>query len=177
MRRSNQALILSSLTLLLVLCATAHAGESVWSAASFSVGAQGRWLDGITTTANADLELAGNAAISLTPHVSITGGVAYGLGDQYGRAQADARICATDVDDPAFNAWIGVGRYFSKRSTDGLDEWAGKSGIGWHPIKLPDGKPRPWLLGLTAAVGLETNRPSLTLFGGYAFKAAKGGAE
>lgn len=176
MRRNSLTIICACAVLLAIgfLChpPRAHAGESVWNAASFSVGAQGRWLDGITSKANTDFELAGNAAISLTPHVSISGGVAYGLGDQYGRAQCDARICATDVNDPDFNLWLGIGRYFSKRSTDGLDEWAGKAGFGWHPLKA-----RPWLLGATAAVGLETERPSLTIFGGYTFKAAKGGAQ
>lgn len=156
------------LSVWLFVAAPALAGNSVWEAAEASIGLQGRWLDGITKPSEGDLEAAGNLSLSLTPHINVTGGVAYGFNGAYGRAQADARICATDIHDEYFSLWLGIGRYWSKRSSDGLDEWAGKSGLAWRPSHQ-----YVFTLGLTTAVGLSTGRPSLTISGTYPFKLIK----
>lgn len=157
-------------------CSPRHAhaaGASPWDAMSVGVGLQGRWLDQGTEASNRDLEAAGNVALGLTNHVDVTFGGAYGFDGSYGRAQADARLTATDVNESSYNVWVGVGRYISKRPTDGLNEWAGKAGVGWHPLKKPDGKPRAFLLGATAAYGLDTERRTLTVFGGWLLKGPK----
>ena len=182
--KRNAAVGYSIFALLLLVvgffCSPAHAaGVSPWDAVSLSVGVQGRWLDQGGLAADRSIEGAGNAALGLTPHVSLTGGVAYGFGDSYVRGQVDARITATDVNDTDFNVWLGAGRYFSEHPSDGLNEWAGKAGLGWRPLgsKMdPDGTvaPSPFVVGATAAYGLDTERRSVTVALVYAFKITKG---
>jgi hypothetical protein len=152
------------------LCRPAHAaGSSVWNAVSVSVGGQGRWLDQGTATPSRDFEAAANGALSLTPHVSVTAGVAYGIDGQYVRGQTDARLTATDANDPNFNVWLGGGWYFSKHESDGLNEPAAKAGLGWRFLR-----DRPFVLGATAAYGLDTGRRCVTISAVYAFKITKG---
>lgn len=172
MRRMIESLAVLVLALIIITPPSFAAGASPLEALSLSVGLQERWLDGGGQPSSRDLEAAGNAALSLTHHVSITGGLAYGFAQSYVRGQADARITATDVEDPNFNIWLGVGRYFSERTSDGLNEWAGKAGLGWKPV------PRyPVILGLTAGYGLSTERRSVTAALVYPIKLAIGGAQ
>ena len=154
------------------------AGASPWEAMSFSAGVQGRWLDGGVSSGNRDLEFAGNAALGLTNNIDVTGGVAYGVQGSYVRAQTDVRLTATDANDPNFNIWIGVGRYFSKRPEDGLNETAGKAGFGWRPFPdHPDGrKGFPVILGATAAVTIaEPRRPQIVVSAVVPLRMTKGG--
>lgn len=188
MKRDMQRMVLIALAALAIgfLCCPvtkAHAGASPWEAVSLSVGLQERWLTDSQPPASdgRQLEAAGNAALGLTPHVTVTGGLAVGLQDSYVRGHADARIVATDAKDPDFAVWLGAGRYFSKHVADGLDEWAAKAGLGWHPVKgKPDADgryvPSPLMLGLTVGRGLNTSRGTLTLSGTFSFKAVKGGS-
>jgi len=155
------------------LCRPAHAA-SVWEALSFSVGGQGRWLDGGGLPSDRSFEGAGNGALSLTPHVSVTGGISYGFDDSYVRSHVDARVTATDAADPGFNVWVGAGRYFAKHDSDGLDEAAGKAGIGWAPFRDANGNIRPWILGATAAYGLDSDRRQITVSAVYSFKITRG---
>jgi len=147
---------------------TCHAGDSPWSATSFSVGGQGRWLSRGGLPNDSQVEAVGNVAFSLTPHVSLTGGVAYGFQDAYARSQVDARITASNPDDENFNVWVGAGRYFTRYESDGLDEWAGKGGIGW---RLFDAK--PFILGATSAYGFDTGRQCFSASLVYVFKIAR----
>jgi hypothetical protein len=164
--------LLSVLLLLTALTGSAlAAGSPPGDAFSIGVGLQGRWLDQGDTETNSDLEAAGNGAFSLTPHVSVTGGVAFGFQGSYFREQADVRITATDVNDPNFNIWLGAGRYWSKDLNDGLDEWAGKAGIGY---RLPT--TAPLIVGATAAYGFDTERRQVTLALIYRLRDVKKGA-
>lgn len=185
MRFRLSLLWLAALALLafVALVRPSHAaGASPLEALSLSAGVQGRWLDGGIASGNRDLELAGNAALGLTPHVDLTGGIAYGFDGSYIRAQADARLCATDAHDPDFNVWVGVGRYFSKRPTDGLNEMAGKAGLGWRPFPAQKdefgnvtGKGFPVVIGLTTAVALKGDRRCLTISAVVPIVMTKGG--
>lgn len=152
--------------ILLCIATNAHAA-SLWNQASVAAGLQERWLtnSALPKDDTSQLEAIGNAALTLTPHVSVTGGLAYGFSDAYVRGQVDARITATDVNDPGFNVWMGAGRYFSKHQSDGLDEWAAKAGVGWKPVLR-----YPFIVGLSAAYGLDSGRRQVTVSAVYPFK-------
>ena len=130
--RRNAALIVSIVGLAAVLAMPCHAG--VWEASSIGVGGGGGWLTvpGDPTVGN--LELVGRAAVSVTPHVAIVGGGAYGFQDSYLRGSAGARITATDVNDQSFSIGIGISRHFASEDGFSLDEWAGEAGLGWKPL-------------------------------------------
>lgn len=149
-----------------------YAGASPLEALSLGVGIDGKWLDqGGEPSAN-DVEGAANLAIGITPHITVTGGVAYGINGGYWREQFDVRLAAIDREDNSFNVWVGAGRYWADKPADGLDEWAGKAGVGYRvPVKLP------LVLGATAAYGLDTERRSFVVALSYVLKAAKGGSQ
>jgi hypothetical protein len=153
---------------MLVCLPNADAG-SLNNATSASIGVAGRWLYDGEVTGDREVEGIGNVAVSVTRHLSVTGGLAYGFNDAYSRSQADVRITATDADNPRFNVWFGAGRYWTKDEANGLDEFAGKAGVGWVPM---DGK--PFVLGLTAAHGLDTGREQVSASLVFAFKRARG---
>lgn len=146
------------------------AGASPLEAVSLSVGVSERWLDGGGLPSSHDFEAIGNAALGITNHLDVTGGIAYGFAGAYVRGHADVRISATDVNDPTFNVWLGVGRYFSEQPSDGLNEWAGKAGLGWKPLAR-----LPFILGLTAGYGLDTERRTVTAGLVYPIRMTKGG--
>jgi hypothetical protein len=147
------------------------AGASPLEAMSLSVGVAERWLDSGGLPASRDFEAIGNASLGVTHHLDVTGGIAYGFAGSYVRGHADARIVATDAYDPTFNVWLGVGRYFSERTSDGLNEWAGKAGLGWKPLPKA-----PFIFGLTAAYGLDTERRTVSASLVYPFKRTGGGS-
>jgi hypothetical protein len=115
------------------------------------------------------VEAVGNVAIGITPHIDVTGGLAYGMRDNYLREQVDARLCATDAYNRDFNIWLGAGWYWSKHPSDGLDEAAIKAGLGWRPFK---GK--PLVFGLTEAQGIKSGRRCTSVSLQYALKMTKG---
>lgn len=167
--------VLLTAVLVIVVCLflrppVATAGTSPWEAVSLSVGLSERWLTNNAPIPDGrELEGIGNAALSLTPHVSVTGGLALGLQESYVRGYVDARITASDATDPNFNIWLGAGRYFSRHPADGLDEWAGKAGLGWRP--MPD---KPIVFGLTSGYGLDSGRRTISVSAVYAFKITRG---
>lgn len=158
-------------------CPETHAaGASPWEAVSLSVGLQERWLTNNAPVPDGrELEAFGQGALSLTPHVSVVGQAAVGLQNSYVRGAAGARITASDATNPDFNVFLEVGRHFSKRPSDGLDEWAGTGGIGWRPIKGKADEygayaPNPIVLGLRASYGFDSSARALYLVGAYNFK-------
>jgi hypothetical protein len=134
------------------LCKPAHAAN-LWQSATFGVGAQGAWYNNAD---NGDLEAAGKAAISITPHISLVGQLAYGFSNTYLRESLGARITATDVDDNTFSVGLGLSRHF-RSEPGGLQEWAGEAAIGWKPLQNSS-----LLVTALAAYGLDSRTPFVT---------------
>ena len=161
---------LAALLSLAILSPPAHAaGANPLEALSLSVGVAERWLNGGGYEDTRDFEVMGNAAFGVTNHLDIAGGVAWGIEGAYVRGYVDARIVATDANDPKFNLWVGVGRYFSDEPSDGLDEFAAKAGLGWAPFSVP------LVLGVTAGVGLDTERRTVSASASWPIKITSGG--
>jgi len=133
-------------------CRPAHVAN-LWQATTFGVGVQGAWYDG---TEDGDIEADGKAAMSLTPHISLVGGLAYGFGHTYLRESVGARITATDVDDQTFSVGLGLSRHF-RSEPGGLDEWAGEAAIGWKPFETSR-----VLVTALAAYGIDSRVPFVT---------------
>lgn len=121
-------------------------------AVKVAVGVNGVWLDGPVTDFAKDAEAGAVVSASLTPHVSAVGHGFYGFDGKYVRYDGEARVTATDVNDPNFNVYLGL-RYRSG-STNAVrpSEWAPDAGVGW--------KPNPaWkhvIIGADAGYGLTT---------------------
>lgn len=128
-------------------------GASVWQAASIGVGGQGVWVDEGGSPAFRDIEAVGRAAISLTPHVSVVGGVSYGVDRAYVRGSGGVRLTATDENNPDFSVGVGVSRHYVSEPGSGLDEAAAEGSIGWKPLT----NSRVIVTAL-ACVGLDTGR-------------------
>ncbi len=145
------------------LCQPCHAA-SPFDQLSLSVGAQGRWLDTPHLNAEPDFEAVGNAAVTLTPHIDVTGGLALGFGGSYMREQVDGRYSVADQGN-GFSVWIGGGYYWSEDFDDGLDGWAAKAGVGWQPSLTV-----PATVGLTVAQTPEDGRSSVSISGTWLIK-------
>jgi len=153
------------LLMLLCLCAV-PAIASPFEPLNLKAGVQERWLSGGDELDSHDLEATGAVMVPITSHLAATGSVIYGLAGSYVRGDADARFIVTDGYDLNLTMWIGAGRFFSDEASDGLDEWAGKAGVGYKPFAG-----LPFLLDFTAAYGLDSSRRSLSLGLSYPFKA------
>ena len=130
---------------------------SLWQSASVGIGANGAWFDGGDIAAMRDIEATGRGAVSLTPHVSVVGGLAYGFSNSYTRSSVGVRLTATDASDPNFSVGIGISRHFHSEP-GGLDEFAGEAGVGWKPLESS-----PILLTASSAYGLDTSRRLFTI--------------
>ena len=147
---------LAVLTSLALLSPPGHAA-SLWDSFSLGVGGQGAWFSGGDQEDMGDIEATGRGSLSITPHVSVVGGLAYGFDNSYVRSSVGARLTATDVADQSFSVGIGVARHF--RSEPGpLDEWCGEAGVGWKPLASSN-----VLLTSSAAYGLDSGRRLFTI--------------
>jgi hypothetical protein len=150
---------LAYLALLSALLALPAQAARFSDVARFAVGVNGAWLDGPGSAFPADFEASGNAALSLSPHISAVGGLAYGFSRSYFRYNAGARVTATDVDNQNFNVFLGA-RYRGGSTADVRpNEWEVDAGFGWRPA--PDIWPRI-VVGVDSGLGLQSNR-SLTV--------------
>lgn len=120
------------ISLLICLAVPSHA--DIWNAASLGIGAGGGWLVQSGENTEANFEATGKGALSLTPHVSFVGSIAWGFQDSYLRGSVGARITATDVKDETFSVGIGVSKHLASEPGHSLDEWAGEAAIGWKPF-------------------------------------------
>jgi len=148
---------LAVLTSLALLSPPGHAAN-LWQSVSVGIGAQGAWFSGGDDQEDmGDIEATGRGALSITPHVSVVGGAAYGFSNSYLRSSLGVRLTATDVNDQDFSVGIGVARHF--RSEPGpLDEWCAEAGLGWKPLTSSS-----VLLTASSAVGLDSGRRLFTL--------------
>ena len=118
----------------------------------FGVGAQAVWYD--DGTYPSDFEVGGNAAASLSPHLSLVGSAYYGLDKNYLTGAIGARITTTDANDANFS--IGVGLSYRASSKVGVrpEGFAPDVSIGWRA--WPEQLPKVLLAG-QGGYGLDNN--------------------
>lgn len=146
----------ATIFLLLAAALAAHP-KAGWSATlGLAVGGQGAWFDDGGHEPQRDLEATGRAALSITPHISAVGGIAYGFMESYVRGSVGARATVTDATNKSFSIGIGFARHFESEPGQ-LDEWAGEAAIGWKPLTTSD-----ILITAAAAYGLDSGRRMVT---------------
>lgn len=119
------------------------------------VGVNGYWADGPAVAFPSDFELGGNAAASLSPHLSAVSSVYYGFQHSYVRWSVGARITATDVNNPNFSVGLGT-QYVGASETELLpEEWTADCSFGWRV--MPETFPRLSVVGL-AGYGFTSSR-------------------
>ena len=141
----------------MALAATANAGGLV---DHLYLGANGLWQDGVTVSVPSALEAGASASSSISPHLSAVGETFVGLSETYVRWSASARATVTDVANPNFNAFLGIGYRGASVSGLGGNEWAPDAGFGWRIF--PDKLPR-LLVGGKAGWGMTSSQVLLTL--------------
>ena len=123
-------------------------------------GANAVWLDGPGTAWPVDVEASGNAAASLSPHLTLTGSLAYGFSHSYLRGDGGVRVTATDAANPDFDLFLGGSVAAVQPS-----EWAPYAGVGWRP------NPARWpalSVGAKSSLGLTSDRTMSTVAVRYA---------
>ena len=105
----------------------------------FAAGANGAWLDGPGAAFPADFEMGGTAWKSASPHLSAVGGLWYGFSHSYLRYNAGARVTSSDVSNPDFNTFLGVGYRGGSTTAVGPNEWEANAGFGLRV--MPDRYP------------------------------------
>lgn len=128
-------------------------------------GVNAAWLQGPDVAFPVDVEGSGNVKFSLSPHLSATGMLAYGFSHSYLRYDADARVTATDVNDPNFNLFLGIGYRGGSVAAFEPGEWAPNAGFGWRPS--PESAPWLTIVG-KSSVGLVSHNTITYLGGRYA---------
>lgn len=146
-------------------------GANVWEATSIGVGGGGVWVEEGSGPVFKDAEAVGRGAISVTPHVSLVGGLAYGVDRSYLRGSAGFRLTATDVNNPDFSIGVGISRHWA--SEEGImDEAAAEAAVGWRPVPG-----RSFILTGLAAYGIDTGRQIFSAAVVFPLKKVVGGAQ
>lgn len=127
------------------------------SVLSLGVGGNGIWCSSATPFA-ADVEAAGNAAASLSPHLSLVGGGAWGFAHSYLRGSIGARVTATDVQNPDFS--VGFGVSYRVASAEFQNEWTPEAAVGWRP--WPQRYPQVTMVGV-GWYGMDSHETAATL--------------
>jgi hypothetical protein len=130
------AVLVLGLVLSLVIVSTARA-ERFANTTTLAAGVNAVWMDAVS---DPGIEASGNAAMSLSPHLSLVGGLSTGLGsDSYLRSTVGVRVTATDVDNPDFSIGLGI-QYRNTSDPDrGPSEWCPDVSVGLKPLsaRLP----------------------------------------
>lgn len=141
--------------LLLLASATLSTAATVGDVLRASAGVNAVWLDGPGTQFPADVEAAGQASASLSPHLSLVSSLGYGFSHSYFRWDGGARVTATDVNNPNFNVYLGIRYRGGSIAAVQPNEWAPDAGVAWKP------NPTAWpnfVVGADAGYGLQSNR-------------------
>lgn len=141
------------LALFLGLCA--EAALSAEPPLHVAAGVNGAWLDGPGSAFPADFEAGGSGWSSLSPHLSAVGSAWYGFAHTYARYDGGLRVTASDVLNPDFNTFLGVGYRGGSKKSVGPNEWAANAGFGWR--FAPDTYPDLTVAGV-ASYGLTSSR-------------------
>ncbi|HNB60463.1 MAG TPA: hypothetical protein PK308_09110 [Phycisphaerales bacterium] len=151
-------LILAALAALTLTASLAYSAPA--DALRLYAGANGVWLDGPGAGFPADFEASGTAAFSLSPHLTATGGLYYGLSHAYLRGDGGVRVTATDASNPNFDVFLGIDYRGGSVNAVQPSEWAPYAGIGWRP------NPARWpalTIGAKSSLGLSSNRTLSTV--------------
>lgn len=127
------------------------------SVISLGVGGNGIWCSDAIPFA-ADVEAAGNAAASLSPHLSLVGGGAWGFAHSYLRGNIGARVTATDADNPDFS--VGFGISYRVASAEFQNEWTPEAAVGWRP--WPERFPQVTMVGV-GWYGMDSHETAATI--------------
>lgn len=142
----------------MLLCAPAHSAPA--DALRLYAGVNGAWLDGPGAAFPAEFEAAGTAAASLSPHLTLTGGLAYGFTHSYLRGDGGVRVTATDASNPNFDLFLGIEYRGGSIAAVQPSEWAPYAGVGWRP------SPERWpalTVGAKSSLGLTSDRTMTTV--------------
>ena len=148
--------------LMLLIAVPAFAAGPVLSLAA---GTNAISFDGVADLPS-DFELGGNAAVSLSPHISGVGSAYFGLGQSYLRGTVGVRVTATDVQNQAFSAGFGASYVASDKPSLRPSEWNGEAAVGIVP--WPEMFPRITLVAL-GGYGLTSNQASILFGARYSF--------
>lgn len=147
-------LLLIILACVLLGAPNAHSA-SLLDGFSAGVGVNAAWLQGPSAEFPAEFEGAGNGSLSLSPHFSAVGALAYGFTHSYIRWQAGPRATVTDATNPNLDVFIGILYRGGSESSVQPNEWAPDAGFGYTPF--PDKMPN-LVLGADASYGLTSSR-------------------
>lgn len=150
-----EALILAAVTLGALLFIPSSSFGAPADALRLYAGANAVWLDGPGAEFPADFEASGNASASLSPHLTLTGGLAYGFSNSYLRWDGGVRVTATDAANPDFDLALGIEYRGGSISAVQPSEWAPYAAVGWRPD--PDRWPA-LTLGAKSSLGLTSDR-------------------
>ena len=166
MRYKNLLYVILAAAALLALGKVAICrADGLANTTSLYAGANGVWFDGANAP-GPTLEAAGNASMSLSPHLSLVGAVGFGLTKTYVRSSGGIRVTATDVDDPNFSVGLGVQYHASSVKELGRSEWCPDVSVGLRPW------PQKWpAISLTALgwYGLDSKSAGCDAGARYAF--------
>jgi hypothetical protein len=81
-----------------------------------------------------DFEVGATGSASLSPHISVVGGIFAGVANSYVRANPGIRITATDVERQDFSIGLGIAYQLSSESAR-PQEWTPNVALGWGPWK------------------------------------------
>jgi hypothetical protein len=154
------------LAVLLVLIAVPAPAASL---ASLYGGINGVWFqdtEALPAPFKADIEAVGHGKISLSPHLSGVGTVAYGFSNTYFRYSAGGRVTVTDTENKNFS--MGLGIEYRGASIPGLkpDEWCPGAAVAVKP--WPARYPK-LIVGGEGWYGLETQRAGMALAARWQF--------
>lgn len=116
-----------------------------------AAGVNGAWFE--NTAFPADVEVGGNAAASLSPHISVVGAAYYGFDHSYFRWSTGARITVTDPSLPNFGVGLGMQYHGASEAEVRPNEWAADASFGWVPF--PETVSRLSVVG-NSSYGLES---------------------
>lgn len=125
---------LLSFLLLVALASPALAQSDLSHIVKLAAGVNAAWFTGPETSFPSDIEACGNAAMSLSPHLSLVGDAAYGFDHSYFRGSGGARVTVTDTENPNFSVGLGISYHAASEPGVRPNEWCPEAAVGWLPF-------------------------------------------
>jgi hypothetical protein len=104
-----------------------------------------------------DFEVGASGRASMSPHISLTSSVFFGLDNSYVRGTGGVRVTATEVDNKDFSVGFGMEYQASSEPRLRPQEWAATASVGWKP--WPETVPY-LVLGGQGSYGLSSEQAS-----------------
>ena len=140
--------------LLLLIPLAAHAAD-LGDVVHLGAGINGAWFDNGGSVFPADVEVGGNAAASLSPHLSAVAALYYGFDHSYFRYSVGGRMTVTDVDNPDFSVGLGIQYHSASEAALDPSEWCPDASFGWRA--LPKLAPKLLVVG-QSSYGLTSSK-------------------